>query len=39
MDTTRELQKMLKAAKVTLTVELNENSLMKLSKNSLSDIV
>ena len=38
MDITRELQTILKTAKVTSTVELNENSLMKLSKNSLTDI-
>ena len=38
MDIAGELQTMLKTAKVTSTVELNENSLMKLSKNSLTDI-
>ena len=38
MDITGELQTVLKTAKVTSTVELNENSLMKLSKNSLTDI-
>ena len=38
MDMTEKLQTILKTAKVTSTVEMNENSLMKLSKNSLTDI-
>ena len=33
-----ELRTVLKTAKVTSTMELNENSLMKLSKNCLTDI-
>ena len=37
-DITGELQTVLKTAKVTSTGELNENVLMKLSKNSLTDI-
>ena len=38
VDLNGELQTVLKSAKVTSTVELNENSLMKLSKNCLTDI-
>ena len=35
MDITEELQTVLKTAKVTSIVEVNENSLMKLSKTPL----
>ena len=38
MDLTGELQTVLKTARVTSTKELNENVLMKLSKNCLTDI-
>jgi hypothetical protein len=38
MDLNGELQTVLKTAKVTSSMELNESSLMKLSKNCLTDI-